>query len=95
MTPEIKHTDYLKAWALFALCATVGGFLAGALVGGILGAGLGAAGVPIRTIKLVCGGAGFIAGLPISYLFFYLFVSRFIVQKPTVQIISDELTDAG
>ena len=30
MTPPLKETDYIKAWALFALCATVGGFIAGA-----------------------------------------------------------------
>jgi len=32
---------------------------------------------------MVCGGLGFIAGLPVSYFFFRLFVSRFIVQKLT------------
>ena len=77
----LRETDYIKAWALFVLCASVGGFIAGAVVGGILGAFLGAAGFSISIIKLLCGGAGFLAGLPISYLFFRMFVAHFLVQK--------------
>ena len=89
MTPQLKETDYIKTWGLFVICATVGGFIAGAVVGGIAGAVLGAARVPIQTIRVVCGGLGFIAGLPISYLFFRLFVSRFIVRKLTAQAPSE------
>lgn len=83
MSPPLKETDYLKAWVLFFLCATVAGAVAGAVVGGILGAVLAAAQVPLDTLKLVCGVAGLIVGLPISYGFFRLFVSRFIVRKLT------------
>ena len=93
-TPQLKETDYLKAWALFTLCATVGGFLAGAVVGGILGGVLGAAGVSIQAIKILCGAAGFIAALPISYLLFRLFVSRFIVRKLTTPPVSDGINAA-
>src|SRR5262245_40536585 len=88
MTPQLKETDYVKTWALFTLCATAGGFIAGAVAGGILGAALGAAGVPIHIIKVLCSGAGFLIALPISYLFFRLFVSRFIVEKLTAQTAS-------
>ena len=82
-TSEIKEMDYVKTWALATLCATVGGFLVGMVLGAICGGVMGAMGAPIRTIKMVCGGLGFIAGLPVSYFFFRLFVSRFIVQKLT------------
>jgi len=73
-TPQLKETDYLKAWALFAVCTTIGGGIAGAIAGGILGGILGAAGTPVAAIQLVGSIAGFIAALPVSYLFFRLFV---------------------
>ena len=82
-TNELKEIDYLKTWALITVCATVGGFIVGALVGGICGGILGGIGVSIRTIKVICGVLGFVVGLPVSYFFFRLFVSRFIVQKLT------------
>jgi len=80
---QLKETDYLKTWALFAVCATVGGFVAGAVLGGIGGGLLGAVGVPIKAIKIICGCLGFIAGLPVSYFCFRFFVARFIVQRLT------------
>jgi hypothetical protein len=80
-TPELKETDYLKAWAAFFVCAAVGGGLAGAIAGGILGAILGAAGASIESIKLAGGIAGFFVGLPISYFSFRFFVSRWLIQK--------------
>jgi len=83
---ELKEIDYLKTWALITVCATVGGFVLGAIVGGIFGGVLGAMGVSIRTIKVICGALGFVAGLPVSYIFFRLFVSRFIVDKIAAQI---------
>jgi hypothetical protein len=79
----LKEMDYLKAWGLSALCATVGGFIMGAVIGAMLGEILSAGGVPISIIKVLCGAAGFIAGLPVSYLFFRIFVARFIVRKLT------------
>ena len=90
----MKESDYIKTWALYVVCATVGGFIAGAFAGGILGMVLGAAGMPVRTIRLLCGGAGFIVGLPISYLFFRLFVAHFIVRKFTQKTASDGLAAA-
>ena len=82
---EIKEIDYVKTWALFTICAMVGGFVAGAVVGGVCGGVLGGLGVSMRAIKGICGVLGFLVGLPISYLFFRIFVSRFIVQKLTVE----------
>jgi hypothetical protein len=83
---ELKEIDYIKPWALATICATVGGFVIGAVVGGIFGGILGGLGAPVRAIRVICGLLGFLAGLPVSYLFFRIFVSHFIVQKLTAQI---------
>ena len=64
MKTEIKEADYIKAFFLFWLCATVAGFIGGAIIGGILGAAMGVAGVPIRTIQIICGIAGFLISVP-------------------------------
>jgi multisubunit Na+/H+ antiporter MnhE subunit len=88
---ELKEIDYLKPWALATICATVAGFVVGAIVGAIFGGVLGAIGVPIGAIRIICGLLGFVAGLPISYIFFRIFVSRFIVNKLTAQT-SDTVT---
>ncbi|MEO8352606.1 MAG: hypothetical protein ABI680_12790 [Chthoniobacteraceae bacterium] len=84
-TPQIKETDFLKAWALFFVCATIGGGLAGALAGGFLGGVLGVAGMPSGSIKLAGSIAGFLVSLPVSYFFFRYFVSRFLIQKLTTR----------
>lgn len=81
MTPKLEELDYFKAWLLFALVSLFGGFIAGAVVGGVLGGILGAAHFPVKTIAIVCGFAGFLAGLPISYLCFRFVVKHFIVKK--------------
>jgi len=83
MKTEIKEIDYLKTWGLFAICATVGGFIVGAIIGGVCSGVLGRFGVSMHTITVICAGLGFIAGLPVSYFFFRLFVSKLIVQKLT------------
>jgi|GEM_PF-1141664 len=89
-TPELKETDYLKAWVLFFVSATIGGALAGAVVGGILGGILGSAGIPLMTITTICAIAGAIVSLPISYFCFRFFVSYFIVRKLTTNKVSNE-----
>jgi len=58
----------LKAWLAFAVISAVGGFVAGGLAGFFVGFVLGASGVEMEVIKPVCAGAGFLAGLPVSYL---------------------------
>jgi len=85
MTSQLKEIDYLKTWAVFFLCATIGGFVVGAVVGGVLGGALGAVGASAQTIRFLSGGAGFVASLPISYLCFRFAVTRFLVPKVTGQ----------
>jgi hypothetical protein len=81
--PGLRESDYLKAWAAYFVCALFGSGVAGALLGGILGFIMGSSGSSLDSIRLVCGLGGFVAGLPVSYLFFRLFVSRMLVQKIT------------
>jgi integral membrane sensor domain MASE1 len=68
---EIK---YLKAWILFFLVATVGGFLAGAVIGGIVGFGIGLAnlGNPEKVVSYtpLFQILGFIVALPVSFFTF-------------------------
>src|SRR5262245_39296424 len=86
---QLKETDYLKAWSLFYVCATIGGGLVGAVAGGILGAILGVAGAPTAFIKFAGAVAGFIAAMPVSYFLFRFFVSRFLVEKLESQQLSN------
>jgi Na+/melibiose symporter-like transporter len=77
----IKESDYFVAWIIFFLAATVGAAIAGGVVGFLLGAILGIAKVPMHTIKTVCGLAGFVASIPVSFFVFRFIVAKFIVEK--------------
>ena len=72
---------YFKAWIIFFLIATVGGALVGGVAGMFLGATLGVAGISIGMIKVICGIAGFLLGIPISYFTFRWAVGEFIVKE--------------
>ena len=81
MSKTIRESEYFLAWLVFWLSATVGGFIVGAIIGAILGFALGVAGADLQTIKIVCGIAGFIIAVPLSYLLFRLVVGAMIVKK--------------
>ena len=74
---------YLKAWFFFFLIATIGGLLLGGVIGFILGALLAIAHVELGVIKLICGVAGFVVGVPLSYFTFRWVVGEFIVKELT------------
>jgi len=74
---------YFKAWIIFFLIATVGGFILGAVTGGFLGLTMGLAHVDLTVIKIVCGVAGFILSIPLSYFTFRWCVGEFIVKDLT------------
>lgn len=74
---------YFKAWIIFFLIATVGGFFLGAIIGGVLGGVMAVAGQSVATIKFVAGILGFVLGIPISYFTFRWTVSEFIVKPLT------------
>ncbi len=86
MQKLIKESEYFVAWLVFWLCGTFGGFLIGAVAGGIVGFFLGAAGVDLNKIKLICGGVGFIIGIPLSYILFRVFVGKMIVKKAEARV---------
>ena len=77
----LKESDYLIAWVLFFICATIGGAVAGALVSGIIGGILRVMHASPQVISRVCGLLGFMLALPISYFLFRFVVARFIVEK--------------
>lgn len=72
---------YFKAWIIFFLIATIGGMFLGAVAGFIIGAGMGLAHMDLRLIKIVCGIAGFLLSLPLSYFTFRWAVGEFIVKE--------------
>ncbi len=80
-TTRLKEIDYLKAWAVFWILSTVGGFIVGMVGGAMLGFILGGLGVRMHTIKILCGGLGFLLGIPVSYLLFQFSIRRFLVPK--------------
>jgi ABC-type uncharacterized transport system permease subunit len=81
MSRTIRESEYFLAWLVFWLSATVGGFVLGAIIGAILGFALSVAGADLQIIKIVCGIAGFIIAIPLSYLLFRLIVGTMIVRK--------------
>ncbi|UCE99946.1 MAG: hypothetical protein JSV82_02450, partial [Planctomycetota bacterium] len=80
---------YFQAWLIFFLVSATAGFLLGALAGGLIGGILGAAGIEVGIIKLIAGVAGFILGLPVSYICYRWTVSKFILPQTRT---SDEQT---
>ncbi len=81
MSKTIRESEYFIAWLVYWLTAAVGGGILGAVIGAMLGFVLGLAGVDIQMIKVVCGIAGFIIAIPLSYLLFRLIVGAMIVKK--------------
>jgi len=75
---SLQEVEYLIAWVIFFLCATVGSAIVGFIGGGIVGAVLGAAGAKIQSIRAV---VGFVLSLPVSYIVFRFVVGKFIVEK--------------
>jgi hypothetical protein len=80
-TSKLREIDYLKAWAFFWILSTVGGFIVGLVAGAMLGFVLGGLGVQMHTIKVLCGGLGFLLGIPVSYLLFQFSIRKFLLPK--------------
>ena len=72
---------YFKAWILFFLIATVGGMILGGIAGLFIGAIMAVAHADLRMIKIVCGLAGFVISVPLSYFTFRWVVSEFVVKE--------------
>jgi hypothetical protein len=80
-TSKLKELDYLKAWAVFWVLSTVGGAVIGFVAGAMLGFVLGGLGFHTRTIAIVCGGLGFVLGIPLSYVLFQFSIRMFLIPK--------------
>jgi hypothetical protein len=80
-TGTIQELDYFVSWVQFAICNALGGAVAGAIAGGLVGICLGPHHVDPKVFMLSTAGAGFVASLPVSYLFFRFFVSRLWLRK--------------
>jgi len=74
---------YFKAWVVFAIVQGLLGMFCGAIAGGITGAVLLGLGFDLnqRQLQFAGGIAGFLVGLPISFLVFKWAVEKFIVVK--------------
>jgi uncharacterized protein YacL len=81
MNKLVKESEYFLSWLVFWLCSTIVGGIVGAIVGVIAGAILGIMKVDIKTISLICSILGGVFAIPVSYLFFRLFVAKMIVRK--------------
>ena len=86
MEKLIKESQYFVTWLVFWVCRAIGGVVLGAVGGFVVGAILGAAGVGTNNIKVICGGVGFILGIPLSYVLFRVFVGNMIVKKAQKRI---------
>jgi len=80
-TAKLKEIDYLKAWAVFWILSTIGGGIVGLVAGALVGFILGGLGAHTHTIRIVCGGLGFLLGIPISYLLFQFSIRIFLLPK--------------
>ena len=89
----MKTKQYLKAWIIFFLVATVGAAIVEGIIGAVLGAIMGASGIPVSTITMVTAGTGFLLGLPISFLTFRWSIQRYIL--PYLELSSGSLSGQG
>lgn len=76
-----SQIPYFKTWLIYSLSSMVLSALCGMASGMVCGMIMGAAGVPLDTIKVVCGVLGFVLGLAISFIMFRWAVDKFIVPK--------------
>jgi uncharacterized membrane protein len=80
-TSKLKEIDYLKAWAVFWVLATIGGAIVGFVAGAMLGFVLGGLGVHTRTIAVLCGDLSFVLCIPLSYVLFQFSIRMFLIPK--------------
>lgn len=76
----VSEGAIFKQWLVFFLASTIFGFLAGAAAGGFVGFILGMAQASMQTVRLAAMVAGFIAGLPVSYLCFRMCVKNLLAR---------------
>jgi len=82
-TSKLTEIDYLKAWAIFFVLVTVGGFIIGLVLGTAFGGVLRAIGMPVRFVAVMTRVLAFLASLPVSYFSFRFCVLKFLLPKVT------------
>jgi ABC-type uncharacterized transport system permease subunit len=84
--------NFFKSWLIHTFVSLILCALAGGVAGFIIGFVMGGAGAPLDQIRVVCGIAGFLAGLPISFLVFRWAVGLYFAPKqiPTAQFPTSE-----
>jgi hypothetical protein len=80
-----RQIKFFKAWVIFFIVGAVCGGIAGFFASGILGSFLGIIGADVEIIKLACVVAGFIVGIPISFVCYRWSVKRFILPQILVE----------
>ena len=93
-TADLKQTDFIKAWAIFWIASTISGSIIGFIGGAMLGLILSALGASIPTVKVLCGGLGFLLSIPISYICFQFSIRKFLLPKlstPQTQDLPEQL----
>lgn len=76
-----SQIPYFKTWLIYTLSSMVLGALCGMASGMVCGFVMGAAGMPVETIKIVCGIVGFVLGIIVSFIMFRWAVDKFIVLE--------------
>jgi hypothetical protein len=76
-----KEFDYLKAWLLFFVVATVGGALIGLLLGSFVAGFMGAGGANLDQVTTVNRVVGWVVGIPVSYITFRAVIGKYLFPK--------------
>jgi len=80
-TSNLRERDIVKAYALFAICSAVGGFVVGAVAGMLLGVVVAMSGGDIADVQLGAGILGAVLGLLVSYYIFRAVLLRMLAPK--------------
>jgi ABC-type uncharacterized transport system permease subunit len=92
---------FFKTWLIFFLVSTLVGAGVGMLVGAIVGAVMGFMGFDfqaaqdLRTLQIASGVAGFLVGLPISFVVFRWAVMKYLLSEIQRPSFSDERNMSG
>ena len=90
MINAIPELNYLKSFIIYTIISIILGAVVGAIQGGIIGFMLGASGVDIQTIQIICGSTGFIISSIVSF-----FIFRWVIKTQIIPQIAEHYEIAG
>jgi Na+/proline symporter len=82
---KVAERHLLIAWFLFWLGATIFGAIAGFMAGAFAGVLVALLSIEFVSPQLAGGMAGFIVGIPVSYICFRLSVMKYLLPRAEVQ----------